>query len=196
MDLRFLGINEDFLKSLRRLRDLSITYGAYPIDEEDGILLYVITYILNIMKGCIDVVEIGTGCGYSTTWIAKALNDSKGCGYVITFEVDDRRANIALSNLKDLGLSKYVGVRIENALKGLEYLDIIPDMAFFDADIENYVKYIEILKNKIDEFFVLTAHNAFWLVNESFTEYLTLQGFKFTILPTPQGFLLAYLRVS
>ena len=46
-------------------------------------------------------VEIGTLAGYSATWIAKGLAEG---GKLITLEMDEHHAEIALENFKAAGV--------------------------------------------------------------------------------------------
>jgi len=78
----------EFLSRVSKIREESYYCGAFPIDFNDALILYTLAYILNSMLGCINIVEVGTGCGYSTSWLAKALKDSLACGKIISFEID------------------------------------------------------------------------------------------------------------
>ena len=51
------------------------------------------------------VLEIGTGIGYSTIWMARALDEN---GKITTIELLPKRYEIALSNLKKAGLEDRV----------------------------------------------------------------------------------------
>ena len=81
------------------------------------------------------ILEIGTLGGYSTIWLARALEPD---GRVVTLEYDPKHAVVARANLTRAGLSDSIEVRVGRAI------DILPklaaegrgpfDLVFIDAD--------------------------------------------------------------
>ena len=72
-------------------RDMNVPY-------KDGEVLY----NLIVENNYTSALEIGTSTGHSTIWIAWAM--SKTGGKVITLEIDKRRQEQALKNLREVGL--------------------------------------------------------------------------------------------
>jgi predicted O-methyltransferase YrrM len=138
---QFLDENRD------KWHDLNVPY-------EDGQVLYDII----IKNKYTSALEIGTSTGHSTIWIAWAL--SKTGGKLITIEIDERRHNQALENLKKAGLSHIVDARLANAHDLVRELTGPFDFVFSDADKDWYIQYFKDLEPKIRTGGCFTAHNV------------------------------------
>jgi predicted O-methyltransferase YrrM len=90
------------------------------------------------------ILEIGTLGGYSTIWLARALQPS---GKVISLEVSPACAEVARQNLDLAGLSSRVEIVVGPALTSLARLqegDGEPfDLIFIDADKPNNPAYFQ-----------------------------------------------------
>lgn len=86
------------------------------------------------------VLEIGTLGGYSTIWMARALQDG-GC--VTSIEIDPDRAHVALENCRQAGCADKVDIRIGAATEVLAGLEAPFDLIFIDADKPNNPVYLE-----------------------------------------------------
>lgn len=90
------------------------------------------------------ILEIGTLGGYSTLWLARALEDG---GTIITIECVSKHAQIARENFAFADLENQIEVRVGLALDVLN--DMIEkkegpfDLIFIDADKAEYPKYLE-----------------------------------------------------
>ncbi len=88
------------------------------------------------------ILEIGTLGGYSTIWLARALQSG---GSLITLEVDPKHAEVARANLARAGLDAVVEVRLGSALESLTQLATEGhasfDLVFIDADKANNANY-------------------------------------------------------
>ena len=69
-------------------------------------------YLLALVQGAKNILEVGTLAGYSTIWLARAL--PKG-GRLITLEADARHAEIARNNIAQADLADIVEVRLGSA---------------------------------------------------------------------------------
>jgi len=100
--------------------------------------------ILLRSTGAKRVLEIGTLGGYSTIWMARAIESS---GRVITLELDQHHAAIARRNLKEAGVADRVDLRVGPASESLAALvdqNTTPfDFIFIDADKAGYPDYIQ-----------------------------------------------------
>jgi predicted O-methyltransferase YrrM len=100
-------------------------------------------YILVKIKKPLKILEIGTLAGYSTLWMAKALEDN---AHIITLEKDSLRAKIARENFLKNGFEKKIRLIEGNALQSLEKLQQDApgsfDFIFIDADKENMTHYL------------------------------------------------------
>lgn len=128
-------------------QDLNVPY-------EDGQVLYDL-----IVKGNYKAaLEIGTSTGHSTIWIAWAL--SKTGGKLITIEIDERRHNEAIANLKAVGLQDFVDARLANAHDLVKELKGPFDFVFSDADKDWYTQYFKDVDPKLKTGGCFTAHNV------------------------------------
>lgn len=101
--------------------------------------------ILARATGARRVLEIGTLGGYSTAWLAQAIRFQPGA-LVMTLELDQRHAGIAMANLYRAGLWPLVDLRVGPAFDTLTHLvasDEQPfDLIFIDADKAEYAGYL------------------------------------------------------
>ncbi len=101
-------------------------------------------YILARMQEAERILEVGTLGGYSTIWLARALE--KG-GRVTTLEMDPEHVKVAAKNIGRAGLSKVVDIRLGKAIETLPKL--LKEMAgpfdlvFLDADKPSNPEYFE-----------------------------------------------------
>ena len=99
--------------------------------------------LLARMIGARRILEVGTLGGYSTIWLARALQPG---GKVITLELDPHHAKVAKANVDKAGLSGSVDIRVGPALKSLEVLGKEAsepfDLIFIDADKPNNPNYL------------------------------------------------------
>jgi predicted O-methyltransferase YrrM len=92
-------------------------------------------HLLARSHGVRSILEVGTLAGYSTIWLARALQPG---GRLITLEVDPKHAAVARSNIERAGLADAVEVRLGSAHTTLPQLieeQAGPfDLIFIDAD--------------------------------------------------------------
>ncbi len=90
------------------------------------------------------VLEIGTLGGYSTIWLARALQQD---GRVVTLELEPKHADIARANIARAGLESVVEVRLGAALDSLAAMiaarEPAFDFTFIDADKANIPEYFQ-----------------------------------------------------
>ncbi|MDR0270566.1 MAG: O-methyltransferase [Paenibacillus sp.] len=96
------------------------------------------------MKGAKRILEIGTLGAYSTIWMARGLPAD---GRIITLELVQHHAEVALANIKHAGLEEKIEIRTGDALEQLAKMaeeQVQPfDLIFIDADKPNNPKYLE-----------------------------------------------------
>jgi predicted O-methyltransferase YrrM len=113
---------------------------AIDVSPLQGKFLHVLVKMTQAKR----VLEIGLLGGYSTIWIARALQ--KG-GRVVSLEFNPKHADVALANLKRAGLLGRVDIRVGAALDSLPVLASERggkfDLIFIDADKENNPQYLE-----------------------------------------------------
>ena len=173
----------------------------------EGKILYM---LLKAMKA-INVVEIGTLGGYSTSWIAKALPEE---GRVYT--IDKSAQNVAIA--KQCLDSEFYKSRIKFLLgDALEVLSDLKEEApfdaiFIDADKAAYPKYFQHAKSLLRSGGMLIADNTFlfglvfsdqsssrdrqmWEGMREFNERIAVDpAFDSIIIPTTEGLTVAIKR--
>jgi caffeoyl-CoA O-methyltransferase len=79
-----------------------------------------------------NVVEIGTGNGYSTLWLCLGLKSTGG--KLVTHEIDHKTVLIAMANFKRAGVEKLVTVVEGDANQTVAQLKEPIDILFMDAE--------------------------------------------------------------
>jgi predicted O-methyltransferase YrrM len=116
--------------------------GLPPIQVAplQGKLLMVLAAAMSARK----ILEIGTLGGYSTIWLARGLAEG---GKLITLDLNPDYAEVARSNIANVGLTDRVEVRVGKALDILPELhaeDAGPfDLVFIDADKPSTADYFD-----------------------------------------------------
>ncbi|GAC1361311.1 MAG: O-methyltransferase [Herpetosiphon sp.] len=113
---------------------------AIQVAPNQGKLLMILARSLGVRK----ILELGTLAGYSTIWLARALQPG---GTVLTLEANAKHAEVARLNVARAGLAAQVEVRLGAALETLPQLAAEGygpfDLVFIDADKPNYAAYLE-----------------------------------------------------
>jgi predicted O-methyltransferase YrrM len=106
------------------------------LERDSAELLTLVVRILTARM----VVEIGTSNGYSTIWLADAAVGTGGrVVSVDTAPADEARANLALAEAAQSGLTKRVELRQEDGGAYLAHLaDASVDLLFLDAERVEY----------------------------------------------------------
>lgn len=106
-----------------------------------------------------NIIEIGTYTGYSALCLAEGL---KADGELHTIDINEEHTMVAEKYFNKSKFSKNINQHIGNAI------DIIPkinkkfQLAFIDADKENYSNYFDLLIDKIDVNGIIIADNVLW----------------------------------
>jgi predicted O-methyltransferase YrrM len=105
------------------------------------------------------VLEIGTSSGYSTMWLADAVEATGG--RVETLDLDPRRTEQARANLERAGLDSVVELRTAGAAQALtEYPDGSWDLIFLDAERPEYAGFWTNLRRVLAPGATLAIDNA------------------------------------
>jgi predicted O-methyltransferase YrrM len=94
------------------------------------------------------VLEFGTLGGYSTLWFARAVGEG---GAVVSFELEQRHADVAMASLAEAGVGDRVEVRVGPAVDNLPTLEADDpfDLVFIDADKPSNVAYYEAAMTRV-----------------------------------------------
>jgi caffeoyl-CoA O-methyltransferase len=107
------------------------------------------------------VIEVGTFTGYSALALARGLPDD---GRLLCCDVSEEWTAIARRYWKEAGIDNKIELRIAPALDTLRSLpaDAEFDLAFIDADKENYLAYAEEIVPRLRQGGLLLVDNTLW----------------------------------
>ena len=164
--------------------------NAIPnVDKEVGMLFSILIKVSRARN----ILEIGTGVGYSTIWLASAARENQG--KVLTIERNSAHAEVARKYFLKAGL-KNVNILNGDALVLLQELDEKFDFVFIDAAKEEYIDYIKAIYAKLLKPSLIVADNAISHV-EAVSDYLdyvrTDKNILSVLIPIRAGLELSYL---
>ncbi len=111
------------------------------VSPTEGKLLHLLARLVRPTR----ILEIGTLAGYSTTWLARALEPG---GRLVTLELDPHHAAVARRNLARAGVGERVEVRVGPAAASLRAMAVAHegpfDVVFIDADKAGYPEYLDL----------------------------------------------------
>ncbi|MBE51289.1 MAG: methyltransferase [Flavobacteriales bacterium] len=105
------------------------------------------------------IIEIGTFTGYSALCLAEGLPNN---GKLYTIDNNEEHLKIAQHNFSKSEYKKNIFIREGEALEIIPEINENFQLAFIDADKENYCKYYEMLMQKIDVNGYIIADNVLW----------------------------------
>ena len=95
-----------------------------------------------------EILEIGTSTGYSTLWLAHAVQQTQG--RVTTLEIDAARTAQAQHHAQELGLDDVIDFWVGDAEKYLAKVTQQYDFIFLDAERDAYVGYWAFLQKMLN----------------------------------------------
>lgn len=120
-----------------------------------GSALKLLARIMNASK----ILEIGTYTGYSALTLAEELPED---GQLFTIDIDAERGTIAQGFFDRSSHGEKITMIIGHALDEIPSLDGPFDMAYIDADKENYLNYYEAVMPLLRSGGVIVADNVLW----------------------------------
>ena len=139
------------------------------------------------------VLELGTSNGYSTIWLADAVQDTGG--ELTSVEIDPARTELARENLRRLELADRVELRTEDAQLTLTRSDAARwDFVFLDAERAAYPSYVPDLVRVLAPGGVLAVDNVISHQHElhTFTDLIEARGdLTQAVVPVGAGLRLA-----
>ena len=151
---------------------------------------------LVIGKSANAVLEIGTSTGYSTLWLAYALDclAAKKPTNFISLDVDSKRLATAKQHLQNLQLAQLVQLHQADAKAFLAQSTNPYDLIFLDAERQFYGEYVADLKRLLSVSAILIVDNVISHAPEV-TEFLAQfehePAFLCTTLPIGAGLFMA-----
>jgi len=147
---------------LRRLREETarMPESQMQIAVEEGALLALLVQLIGARR----IVEVGTFTGYSSTAMALALPPG---GRILCCDVSREYTDVAVRAWAEAGVADRVELRLGPAIKTLDALLEAGgagtfDLAFIDADKENYGAYYERSLRLVRSGGLIAIDNVLW----------------------------------
>lgn len=106
-----------------------------------------------------NIIEIGTYTGYSALCLAEGLKKN---GKLHTIDINEEHINIAKKFIKKSNYKSNIITHIGNAIDIIPKLNTNFQLAFIDADKENYSKYLDLLIANMEKDSYIIADNVLW----------------------------------
>jgi caffeoyl-CoA O-methyltransferase len=105
-----------------------------------------------------EVLEIGGSRGYSTIWLAAGVRYLGG--RVLSLEADPAKVEAWRANVEEAGLDDVAELLPGDAFETLPQIDDVFDVAFLDAEKEQYEPLFELARPKLEPGAVVIADNV------------------------------------
>ena len=115
--------------------------------------------LISKIKSPLHILEIGTYTGYGTLCLAEGLATN---GKIFTIDKNEELINIQNKYFEESGNRDRIVQLTGNAIDILINLDENFDLIFIDADKENYIKYFEIVSEKLNPNGIIISDNVLW----------------------------------
>ncbi len=156
-----------------------------PVSEEFGRFMY----LTALSRGARNIVEFGSSYGISSIYLAAAARETGG--FFTGTEKDSAKAQVALANLNEAGLSRWSDIREGDALESLAPLEGPVDFLFLDGWKDLYIPLLKLMEPKLAPGAVIFADNikSFRKTLRPFVDYIsdTSNGYETTILDIGSG---------
>ena len=150
------GFDHSFLERTIKVYRESFIYGPYPVHYNTAYTLYNLAkFILTRRRGVI--VEIGTGRGFSTLWLAHVAKETNS--HIVSIDNNRERVEYASKVMEDLKLDRYVKIL---CCDGREYRHDGRDVVFvfIDGRKDEYHMYLKAIEKYLTPGAIITAHNT------------------------------------
>lgn len=148
--------------ALKKLRDESADHprASMQTAPEQGQLLHLLARLTGARK----TLEVGVFMGYSSTWVALALQPG---GKVIACDVSEEYTRRARQTWAEAGVSDRIELRLGPAIESLDAMIAAGeagafDFAFIDADKSNYPNYYERALTLVRPGGLIVVDNVLW----------------------------------
>ncbi len=135
----------------------SLPQARMQVAPEQGAFMTMLTRLV----GARTAVEVGTFTGYSAMAIARGLPED---GHLLCCDVSEEWTSIARRYWERAGVSDKIELRLAPALETLRALPVTEhvDLAFIDADKQNYAAYYEELLVRLRPNGLILVDNTLW----------------------------------
>ena len=115
--------------------------------------------LISKIKSPLHILEIGTYTGYGTLCLAEGLAAN---GKIFTIDRNEELLKIQNKYFEKSGNRDKIVQLTGNAVDILNDLNQTFDLIFIDADKENYVKYFELVSEKLNPNGIIISDNVLW----------------------------------
>ena len=152
------------------------------VSRETGRFLSVLVHMMQANR----ILEIGTGYGFSTLWMALA---QPPLGKIWTIDPNSERTTTALSYFQRAGEDDYITILNQDGLETLEnFQQRNLDIVFIDSDRERYRDYLDLVIPMLKLSGVVVIDDCYVGGLDRFNEYfLGHPHLDATILPIADG---------
>lgn len=156
--------------SLKQIADVCKKNNIPRISKSTGELLSLLILLTDPKK----ILEIGTGGGYSTVYLAQKL---KPPYKIDTIENNKGVVGIAKRNIQKTAYGKYINVVNEDAQDWIKQKKQIYDFIFVDGKKSEYEKYLKICSLKLKKDGIIVFDDTlFWKKVKRKAKYEGLKG--------------------
>ena len=106
-----------------------------------------------------NIIEVGTYTGYSALCMAEGLKEN---GKIHTLDINEEYTSVAKKYFDKSDYKENIIQHIGNAMDIIPQLNDKFQLAFLDADKENYSNYFDLIINKMDIGGYIIADNVLW----------------------------------
>lgn len=118
-------------------------------------------YLTARLSGARRVFELGSGYGYSTAWLARAVQENGG-GEVFHVVWDEDLSQRAKKHLSNLGYDGIMRYRVSEAVAALRETEGPFDLIFNDIHKKGYPESVDVIEQKLRPGGVLIIDNMIW----------------------------------
>ena len=115
--------------------------------------------LISKIKSPLHILEIGTYTGYGTLCLAEGLATG---GKIFTIDRNEELLKIQNKYFEESGNRDRIVQLTGNAIDILDNLNQTFDLIFIDADKENYVKYFQLVSEKLNPNGLIISDNVLW----------------------------------
>ena len=115
--------------------------------------------LISKIKSPLRILEIGTYTGYGTLCLAEGLAAG---GKILTIDRNEELLKIQNKYFEESGNRDRIVQLTGNAIDILDNLNQTFDLIFIDADKENYVKYFQLVSEKLNPNGLIISDNVLW----------------------------------
>ncbi len=156
--------------------------GVPIVSRETGRFLSVMVHMMQANR----ILEIGTGYGYSTLWMALA---QPPMGKIWTIDEDSERTDVALGYFRRAGEDDHITIfnqKAEELLENFQQRNL--DVVFIDAEESHYREYLDLAIPMLKRSGIVVIDDCLFPGLEEFNDYfLSHPALDATILPIGGG---------